>query len=102
MRVTLGDLWDSRLSPFFKSPLRLEKEGPRNSSLVLPFRGKRAGIPLRGVSMPVLIVGCSRRITLFKYVYSLQGCNYFGILAAISQSTGMRIAALVHYCSLFL
>lgn len=78
----------------FKSPLRLEKEGPRN------FRQKKAGISLRGVSTPVLVAGCSRKITLFKYVYSLQGCNYFGISVASSQSSGMRIARLVPYCAL--
>lgn len=90
----------TRVFCLFKSPLGLEKEGPRNPSLVLPFRGKRAGISPRGVPRPVLVVGCSSRISLFKYVYSLQGCNYFDISVAASQSTGMRIAGLVHYCSL--
>lgn len=54
---------------FFKSHLRLEKKGPRNSRLVLPLPRKRAGMSLYGVSTPVLEVGCFRRTTLFKYIY---------------------------------
>lgn len=41
---------------------------------------------LYGASTPVLEVGCSRRISLFKYIYSLQGCNYFDISVSASQS----------------
>lgn len=66
----------------FKSPLRLKKEGPRN------FWRKKAGISLRGVSTSVLVVGCSRRITLFKYVYSLQGCNYLVFLLPLPKAAG--------------
>ena len=80
-----------------KSPMRSEKEGPRNPRLILPFWGKRAGISLRCVSMPVLVVGCPRRITLFKCLCSSQGCNYFAVSAAASQIPVTRMAALVPY-----
>lgn len=62
------------------------EEGARNSSLILTLLGQRAGMSLYGASTPVLEVGCSRRISLFKYIYSLQGCNYFDISVSASQS----------------